>query len=236
MDFLKKLQSKLAEYFPQETKLVSPIPETNILSKGQAYALANDQSREAAARQRRIDAYGKPTPTPMSFPLNQEIANAPRNKVQSAKNNYIPEPTMKLILNIGKMKMGKDKSNLKKDIPWDDAIKFFQEEGTKRGYSWEALVKQKALESAFGTSEFARERNNFGGIGAYDSDPNQAFKFNSLPEYFDYYDKMVQKRFPNAYKVRNNPKKFIEELKKGGYATDPAYVEKVMNTPLRRGS
>lgn len=243
MDLLKQLKSKLMEYFPYNgPPLQTPIPETNVLSQGQAYALANDQSRERAAHQRNLERYSKPTPTPISFKLNEEIANAPRKQVTPARNNYAPEPTIKPILNIGKATIkpasstGGYKSNLKESIPWEDVMTYFQKEAPKRGYAWEALVKQKALESAFGTSQFARERNNFGGIGAYDSSPNSAFKFASLPEYFDYYDRMVKKRFPNAYKVRNDPKKYIEELKKAGYATDPDYVEKVMSTPLKRGS
>lgn len=240
MDLISQLQRKITDYF--QPKLVSPIPDINILSEGQAYGIANDQSREAAARKRNLEMANRPTPTPISFKYSEELANAPRKKNTSAKDNYIPEPTMKPVLNIGKMKVVPVSESVqrqysgKEPITWDNFVNLLKEEGGKRGYDWQTLAKQKALESAFGTSQFARERNNFGGIGAYDRNPNSAFKFNSPMEYLDYYDKMIQKRFPNAYKVRNNPRKFIEELKKGGYATDPDYVEKVMNTPLKRDS
>ena len=39
---------------------------------------------------------------------------------------------------------------------------------------WETVVAQGILESASGTSNFARTRNNFFGIGAFDSNPNNA--------------------------------------------------------------
>lgn len=102
----------------------------------------------------------------------------------------------------------------------------------KRGYDPETIIRQKALESDFGRSQFATERNNFGGIGAYDSDPNQAFNFKDIQDYLDYYFKMVEKRFPEAYANRSNPQKYVEGLKAGNYATDPDYVWKVMHTPL----
>lgn len=232
MDLFNKLSQKLAQYFKPEQKIISPLADQYggdyIPNQAMAYSMANDQSRVEAAHQR-------------------NLAKGDRPQVLSAKDQYIPttpEPTMKPIFNYYPsskkpevLPSSQEKQfQGKEPITWDNFIKLAEKEGKKRGYDWQTLVKQKALESAFGTSQFARERNNFGGIGAYDSNPNSAFSFESPVEYFDYYDKMVQKRFPEAYKVRNNPRRYVEELKKGGYATDPNYVEKVMNTPLKRGT
>ncbi|OIO36639.1 MAG: hypothetical protein AUJ72_05775 [Candidatus Omnitrophica bacterium CG1_02_46_14] len=121
-----------------------------------------------------------------------------------------------------------------KNMSWDDLKVFFAKQANKRGYHRGALVGQKALESERGQSNFAKERHNYGGIGAYDSYPNQALSFNGPEDYMDYYDKMIQKRFPKAYEVRNQPKQFLEELKAGNYATDPDYVWKIVNTPEYR--
>lgn len=105
-------------------------------------------------------------------------------------------------------------------------------EATARGYNPDVVIRQKALESNFGRSNFATERNNFGGIGAYDSNPNSAFNFKDIQDYLDYYFKMVEKRYPQAYANRQDPQKYVEGLKQGGYATDPEYVWKVTHTPL----
>lgn len=107
-----------------------------------------------------------------------------------------------------------------------------REQAIARGYNPDVVIKQKALESNFGRSNFAKERNNFGGIGAYDSNPNSAFSFKDIQDYLDYYFKMVEKRYPDAYANRQDPEKYVEGLKKGGYATDPEYVWKVTHTPL----
>ncbi len=117
---------------------------------------------------------------------------------------------------------------------WDEFTNAVRKKVTPLGYNADAIIKQKALESGFGSSQFARERNNYGGIGAYDRDPNQAFKFNSVDEYLDYYLNLVKNRYPQAYEDRADPEAFISGLKQGGYASDPNYVWKVMNTPLAR--
>ena len=113
---------------------------------------------------------------------------------------------------------------------WNNFVDFVMREGGKRGYSGVALAKQKALESGFGESPFAKERNNYGGIGAYDSNPDNAFSFKSPEEYMNYYFDMIKKRFPKAYANRKDPEKFVQSLKDEGYASDPEYVWKVLNT------
>lgn len=114
---------------------------------------------------------------------------------------------------------------------WENFKDYLARESSQRGYDPGAVVGQKALESARGTSDFAKNRFNYGGIGAYDSDPNQAFSFKSPEDYTQYYFKMIEKRFPDAYANRKDPIRYIEELKKANYATDPDYVWKVSNTP-----
>jgi flagellum-specific peptidoglycan hydrolase FlgJ len=117
---------------------------------------------------------------------------------------------------------------------WDVLKEFFANQARKQGYHPAAIVGQKANESARGKSNFAVKRNNFGGIGAYDRNPNAAFSFASPQEYMNYYFKMIEKRFPQAYKVRSNPQAYLQALKKGNYATSPSYVQDIMNTPEYR--
>lgn len=114
--------------------------------------------------------------------------------------------------------------------PWNKIATQIINEGNKRGYSGETLARQMANESGFGTSHYAQMRNNYGGIGAYDSNPDAALKFDSPEEYLNYYFNLVQKHYPEAYNNRANPQRYMEGLKQGGYASNPNYVEDVLNT------
>ncbi len=142
-----------------------------------------------------------------------------------------PEPSFHSILGATAGGAPVESSGNPSDL-WSKFSSTTREQANARGYDADTVIRQKALESGFGKSNFARERNNFGGIGAFDRDPNQAFKFKDVQDYLDYYFKMVEKRYPEAYANRKDPKKYVEGLKKGGYATDPEYVWKVLHTPL----
>ncbi len=121
---------------------------------------------------------------------------------------------------------------------WNNFAEMVIREGNKRGYDGEVLAKQKALESAFGQSKFAKERYNYGGMGAYDADPNQAFAYDSPEQYLygkgkrgetSYFD-LIEKdpRYKEAYAKRKSAKEYLKALKKAGYASDPDYVNKVL--------
>jgi flagellum-specific peptidoglycan hydrolase FlgJ len=114
---------------------------------------------------------------------------------------------------------------------WEELKTFFAIKAKEGGYDRAAIIGQKALESDRGKSSFAKERYNYGGIGAYDKDPNQAFSFKNPQDYWNYYDLMIKKRFPEAYQARGNGQQYLEALKKGNYATDKDYVANIMDTP-----
>lgn len=114
---------------------------------------------------------------------------------------------------------------------WDNFKGYIAREAQRKGYHPGIIVAQKALESARGQSAFARNRNNYGGIGAYDSNPNNAFSYESPEAYLNAYFKLIENRYPKAYEVRNNPKAYARELKRGGYASDPEYVNKLLGMP-----
>ena len=99
------------------------------------------------------------------------------------------------------------------------------------GIPWETVIAQGIIESASGTSNFARERNNFFGIGAFDSNPNAAKSYSSPQEgwkgYYENIAKTSTYRAHGAFNYPNDPYGYLVAIKAAGYATDPNYVQKV---------
>ncbi|MDO4528053.1 MAG: glucosaminidase domain-containing protein [bacterium] len=109
---------------------------------------------------------------------------------------------------------------------------------TNYGIPWETVMAQGILESASGSSNFARERNNFFGIGAYDSNPENAFSYATPQEGWEgYYKNIVNTSVyrENGVFSRNSPHgdtvidpiAYAKAIKAAGYATDPDYVSKL---------
>lgn len=119
------------------------------------------------------------------------------------------------------------------------------------GIPWETVIAQGILESNSGRSNFARNRNNFFGIGAVDSNPDAAYSYET-PEagwrgYFNFIATNSRYRnhgvFQNNYTVthtikpngldktiRNNitnPYDYLQTIWDAGYATDPGYYQKI---------
>lgn len=103
--------------------------------------------------------------------------------------------------------------------------------GAEYGIPWETVVAQGIVESASGTSEFARERNNFFGIGAFDSNPNAAKSYSSPQEgWKGYFENIVNTstyREHGAFDYPNDPYGYLTAIKAAGYATDPNYIQKI---------
>lgn len=99
------------------------------------------------------------------------------------------------------------------------------------GIPWEAVVAQGIVESASGTSNFARERNNFFGIGAVDSNPSAAASFSSPAEgwkgYYEFINNNSRYRAAGAFNYPDDPYGYIAAIKAAGYATSPTYVATV---------
>lgn len=137
--------------------------------------------------------------------------------------------------------------NSKRFIEWVTPLAKFA--GNKYGLPWQALVVQTALETGFGKSSLLRKYNNFGGIKAGSGDNSVALgtseyingsyitptsnfavwrtPFDGLNGYGYFFHRY--KRYAAALKYPNDPYRFIEEIKKAGYATDPNYVSKLHN-------
>lgn len=103
--------------------------------------------------------------------------------------------------------------------------------GREYGIPWETPLAQGILESAAGTSRFARERNNFFGIGAFDRNPNLAKSYASPTAgwrgYFDNIKRTKVYRAHGAFDHPNDPYQYALAIKQAGYATDPGYVKKL---------
>lgn len=101
------------------------------------------------------------------------------------------------------------------------------------GIPWETVMAQGILESAAGMSDFARYRNNFFGIGAFDSNPDNAFSYDTPEDGWRGYYENIK----NTATYRNNgvfageaitnPYVYAQVIKNAGYATDPNYVSKL---------
>ena len=101
------------------------------------------------------------------------------------------------------------------------------------GIPWETVMAQGILESAAGTSSFAINRNNFFGIGAFDSNVSNAYTFETPEAGWEWYYKNIQKT--STYRAHGvfsgdtvtDPYAYLVAIKDAGYATDPDYVAKV---------
>lgn len=114
---------------------------------------------------------------------------------------------------------------------WQDFVKSATKISQKTGFPLGVLLGQAALETGRGSSFNARSKNNWFGTAAYDSNPNAAFTFNSPEDSINYYIKNIGQLVPNWRQLTNNPNQLIQSIKNAGYATDPAYVQKVTSTP-----
>ena len=103
--------------------------------------------------------------------------------------------------------------------------------GKEYGIPWETVVAQGILESTSGTSPFAVERNNFFGIGAFDSNPDNAFRYSSHSAgwrgYFENIRNTSVYRANGAFNYPNDPYGYLAAIKKAGYATAPDYIPAV---------
>lgn len=120
--------------------------------------------------------------------------------------------------------------------PWGGFQEKAKRIAAERNYPAGVLLGQAALETARGSSNFARQRNNYFGYQAYDSDPNQAKGYATQEDSINDYIDLIQNtpRYSWAYQQYlqdKDPGALIANIRKSGYATDPNYVQKVMSLP-----
>jgi hypothetical protein len=118
-------------------------------------------------------------------------------------------------------------------LTFEDMLEMMAQKSKDRGFHPATPVSQMAAESERGKSNFAKERNNYFGMGAYDSNPDNAFKYDSPEASMDAYLDLIEKdkRYKSAYEKRDIPEEYLQELLKVPYATDPNYFDMITNTP-----
>lgn len=111
--------------------------------------------------------------------------------------------------------------------------------GISYGIPWETVVAQGIVESASGSSQIARDKNNFFGIGAYDNCPYDcAFSYPDEKSGWEgYYKNIVETSVyrENGVFSRNSPYgdavtdpiAYLKAIKAAGYATDSEYVSTI---------
>jgi LysM repeat protein len=121
----------------------------------------------------------------------------------------------------------------------------------RTGIPASATIAQAILESYWGSSRLAREANNFFGlkaqtkpgpagvmwldvweaIGGYNRVQREPFRvYSDVAESFlDYGRFFIENgRYAAALAERNDPKRFVREISRAGYATDPTYAGKLI--------
>ncbi len=120
--------------------------------------------------------------------------------------------------------------------------------GKQYGIPWEAIVVHTGLETGWGESSLLQKYNNWGGIKDTDginstvplstveyyngnrTEIKDGFEISKTPyDGLVYYAQFFHrvKRYATALKYPNDPYRFISEIRKAGYATDPDYVAKL---------
>ena len=96
------------------------------------------------------------------------------------------------------------------------------------GVNAQYLLAHAIHETGWGTSSIYHEKHNLFGIGAFDRNPNEAQTFKDDADCIDYMAHWVKKEWltPGGSHF-NGPT--LAGMKKGGYATDPGWPQKIAN-------
>ena len=130
---------------------------------------------------------------------------------------------------------------------WNSFVAAAQKVAQETGFPLAVMLGQAANET--GRSANNAPGNNYFGIkgGGNAGSTNQATwedygqgRVNTNANFAAYqspedaaraYVNLIKNNYPSAWEKRSDPVAMIQEIKKGGYATDPAYVQKVIGTP-----
>lgn len=120
--------------------------------------------------------------------------------------------------------------------PWGSFKQSATQISGEKNFPSNVLLGQAALESGRGTSNFAKNRNNYFGYEAYDSNPDAAKGYKTPQDSINDYIELIENtpRYAWAYQEYlkdHSSENLIHNIKLSGYATDPNYAEKVMSTP-----
>ena len=145
--------------------------------------------------------------------------------------NVEQEPTM--VPEMGALPQPPEPTPTPANPTFDEALQYTYDKALREGFHPAGPMSQEAVESDRMNSNFAKTRNNLLGIGSFDSNLNNTWKFehpfHSIDAYFDLIKN--DPRYVEAYENRLDPLRYVQEIKNAGYATDPNYVDTVTNTP-----
>lgn len=119
---------------------------------------------------------------------------------------------------------------------WEEFKEKAKKISQEQDYPLSVLLGQATLESARGTSNFAKNRKNYFGYMAYDANPNMARTYGTTEESIMDYINLIKNtpRYSKAYQQYlkdRNPIALLQAIKGAGYATDPNYVTKILSMP-----
>jgi hypothetical protein len=116
---------------------------------------------------------------------------------------------------------------------FQDVLQYTFDQSLRKNFHPAPVMSQAAAESQRMNSNFAKTRNNLMGMGSFDNNLDNTWKFEHPLHSIDAYFNLIEndKRYKEAYENRHNPLRYIEEVKKAGYASDPNYVNMISNTP-----
>ena len=140
----------------------------------------------------------------------------------AASQVVYPEPTKSKLL---------DFMPANPDPKWHEVVDSIKKIAPIYDFPIKIAIAQAALESRRGTSNHAKDRNNYFGLGAYTNNPDAAMRFDNAEQCIIAYMQLIKNKFPLAYAQRDNPQRMIELIKAGNYATDPDYIVKVTSLP-----
>lgn len=114
---------------------------------------------------------------------------------------------------------------------WEDFIQVAITLSNQYGVPPAVTVGQASIETGHGTSVRAQRDNNYFGMRVYsDSAAGSSYEspIDSIKDYLTLIT--TAPRYREAFGNRNDPEKMIQSIKDAGYAEDPNYVRKVVNT------
>src|SRR5690606_2565772 len=88
---------------------------------------------------------------------------------------------------------------------WDEFIPSANKIAPIYNFPIKVLVSQAAIESNRGLSEYARVRNNYFGMCAYDWNPDEACWYENQEQGMIAYILNIREMFPEAWENRNDP-------------------------------
>lgn len=104
---------------------------------------------------------------------------------------------------------------------------FVAAEAKHRGPNVLVMAAHAALESGWGASQFARERNNLFGLGAWDEDPDKAMPFATKGACIDWYAGFITKTYLHPAGTYYSGAPTLAGMSQK-YASDPKWAEKIV--------